>query len=429
MFFLNPTYFWAFLGLLVPIAIHLWSKKEGRTLKIGSIQLLRESDSKQTSSIKINEWWLLLLRLLIISLIVIILAEPRLKQQVNTVPITYMVEPDLLDDIRFAKVLDSLKEDQPIHLFQSGFPEWDEDEVIAENETPLYWQLARQLETFPSDSLVVYTTAKLSGIKGIRPVISKNINWVFIEPEIQNSIPVAAISKEDKLEVIYAENKDATLGFNKEELNKDRLQITRNADSVEWKTQGGTEVLALQQVNPIKIQLFYSPETANERRYLKATLGAISEYLEVPVEIYETQQTDSLDKYAAADLIWLSENPLPETSQKTLIFRPNSLAGDIIEPGPSAGIWHLTAALNAENIIERQLAEKLLDFLDPYQATEKAAVKYDKRIMDREEFIPNVEENISSIERSENTNISHWFWFALFPILIGERFLSKYRKQ
>ena len=53
MSFLNPTYLWALLGLLIPIAIHLWSKKEGKTVKIGSIELLRESDSKQTSIIKI----------------------------------------------------------------------------------------------------------------------------------------------------------------------------------------------------------------------------------------------------------------------------------------------------------------------------------------------------------------------------------------
>ena len=43
MSFAHPLYLWTLLGLLVPIAIHLWSKKEAKTIKIGSVQLLSES--------------------------------------------------------------------------------------------------------------------------------------------------------------------------------------------------------------------------------------------------------------------------------------------------------------------------------------------------------------------------------------------------
>ena len=59
MTFLNPTYLWGLLGLAVPLAIHLWSKMEGKTIKIGSIQLLTEANPKQASSIHLNELFLL----------------------------------------------------------------------------------------------------------------------------------------------------------------------------------------------------------------------------------------------------------------------------------------------------------------------------------------------------------------------------------
>ena len=88
MSFAHPSYLWALLGLLVPIAIHLWSKKEAKTIKIGSVQLLSESKSRQSSSIQLNEWWLLLLRIGIISLLVVLLAKPQWYSKVSNKTLT-----------------------------------------------------------------------------------------------------------------------------------------------------------------------------------------------------------------------------------------------------------------------------------------------------------------------------------------------------
>ncbi len=101
MFFLNPTYLWAFLGLTVPIAIHLWSKKEGKTIKIGSIQLLNKADTKQSRSIQLNEFWLLVLRLFLISVLVLILSNLHIRKKVDNAPITYIVESSLLQNKEF----------------------------------------------------------------------------------------------------------------------------------------------------------------------------------------------------------------------------------------------------------------------------------------------------------------------------------------
>ena len=95
MFFLNPSFLWALLGLSVPVAIHLWSKKEGKTIKVGSLKFLQESDSQKSSSIKLNEFWLLLLRMLLITILVFILAAPRLHYKSENSPITYLVEKSL----------------------------------------------------------------------------------------------------------------------------------------------------------------------------------------------------------------------------------------------------------------------------------------------------------------------------------------------
>ena len=103
MTFGNPFYLWTLLGLLVPIAIHLWSKKEAKIIKIGSIKFLTPSDSKQSSRIKLNELWLLFLRMFIISILAIILSEPQWQSKSKNIPITYIVDPILLNTETIAK--------------------------------------------------------------------------------------------------------------------------------------------------------------------------------------------------------------------------------------------------------------------------------------------------------------------------------------
>ena len=51
----NPTYLWALLGLLVPLAIHLWSRKSGKTVKVGSTQWLIASENTCLSSVQFYE--------------------------------------------------------------------------------------------------------------------------------------------------------------------------------------------------------------------------------------------------------------------------------------------------------------------------------------------------------------------------------------
>ena len=122
MFFLNPTYLWALLGLAVPIAIHLWSKKEGKTIKIGSIQLLSEADSKQNSSIKLNELWLLLIRLILVALVILIMAEPQIKCNTINTKLTYIIEPALFENKSISKFLDTISTEASFRLLQKNFP-------------------------------------------------------------------------------------------------------------------------------------------------------------------------------------------------------------------------------------------------------------------------------------------------------------------
>src|SRR5690606_31873789 len=77
--FLNPAWLWALLGMLVPIAIHLLSRKEGKVIPMGSTRFLSETSTSKFRSIKLNEVALLLLRCLLIALLVFFLAGVTIR--------------------------------------------------------------------------------------------------------------------------------------------------------------------------------------------------------------------------------------------------------------------------------------------------------------------------------------------------------------
>lgn len=85
MSFANPIWLWGLFALLIPLAIHLLSKKQTQVLPFGSIRFLRESASSQSRSIQLSDVLLLILRLLLFILIITWLAgwispEKREKQ-------------------------------------------------------------------------------------------------------------------------------------------------------------------------------------------------------------------------------------------------------------------------------------------------------------------------------------------------------------
>ena len=55
--FLHPDWWPIGLALLVPLLIHLWNRKEGRTIKVGSIQWIPEQEQRKINSIQFSDFW------------------------------------------------------------------------------------------------------------------------------------------------------------------------------------------------------------------------------------------------------------------------------------------------------------------------------------------------------------------------------------
>lgn len=429
MTFLYPSYLWALLGLIVPLAIHLWSKKEGRTIKIGSIKLLCEADSKQSRSIKLNEYWLLLLRMLALALLVFILAEPGFMKKKTNSPLTFIIEPSLLENKVFATLVDSLEDSKAeIKLLAVGFPEFEEKEEKTNPEIPNYWQLAHEMNQLNSDSIVIFTKGLESGIKGMRPTLNKNIEWIVLDSGEENKVPFQALQFDESIQIEYVESNSHSLTFYKE-IASNQIELTESKDSISFMYNDKQQKLPLMTNKDLKVLLVNDLDLADEATYIEASLNALSKHLNRTIDIVKQLPTN--DDFSNFDcVVWLSNDEIPiEENTTQVIYKEDDLAPGLIVPGDSRSLFHLTRRLDSENIIEEHLPENLLAVMDLDSGLEEEIRPFDLRKIGKNELMP-----IHSIEKSHESgpkvlSIVNWLWITLIPILIVERILSYARKQ
>src|SRR6478735_8889858 len=96
MAFANPIWLWGFSALSIPLAIHLLSRKEGKVIAMGSLRHLKDANTQQFKSLRLNEIVLLLLRSLIIILLVLFLSGLQIHKTSKQKWV--LVENELRDD-------------------------------------------------------------------------------------------------------------------------------------------------------------------------------------------------------------------------------------------------------------------------------------------------------------------------------------------
>jgi len=432
MFFVNPTYLWALLGLLIPIAIHLWNNKEGKTIKVGSIEFLKESDSKQASSIKLNEILLLITRLSILGLLTLILVQPQIKKNPKNSAITYLIEPSLLSNSKIKTILDTLETQEPIRFLQSGFPEVNSYiSNKVNNGVPNYWQLAKDLETIATDSIVIYTNAFVVGLRGSRPIINKKVEWIILDGETSTSIPLRAIKKEDNYELTTITSDFKKVEFFKEQIaiNSNQINLNETKDSLLISLSEKQHQVALVNETPINVVIYFKEEFRSDFTYLQASLNALSKHLNRPFNTQVVEYFEEIDTSEYDLLVWLSPEELQPKTGIVLQYNPDVLANSLIEKGPAKNLFYLTKSLNSENIFDQRLAEQLLKVFDLNSKLKEQIDQNDNRIVDKKELITNLSTSTLNTIHTKVMSISKWLWMSLFIILIFERFLARVKKQ
>jgi hypothetical protein len=431
MVFLNPLFLWALLGLSAPIAIHFWSKKKVKTIKIGSTRFLSEMNPKQTSNVRLNEWVLLLLRTLIIALIALILAAPRMEIFNNERSITYLVETSLLGSEKVNKILDTIS-DSEVRLLEPGLPLLTDIGLLrSEQSVPNYWQLAQQMENLETDSIVVLTKGLQSGFKGMRPELSVPIHWLLIDTVQSTSSVVEAVKSTDQVVLTAINSNHRFLDYDRETfaLNNSMFTVDLNQDSILIKSNNEAIKLPLLKEKVTKVLIAADVSFSAETIYLSSAFEALSKYLKQDIQITSVKELQGIDLVSFDVLVWLKQDSLLTFLGKKLLWKPDELAQSLIEPGVSNDVYLLRRHLDAENSIDLYLPEQLIGLLGLHTQLPDHMQILDMRAMDMQEI--QVYKDLDGFlgRPQKLKDISSWLWFLLLLLLPAERILSKFRKQ
>lgn len=279
MSLIYPIGLLALAALIIPLLIHLWSVKQGKTLKIGSIALLGENATTSSKSLKLTDLLLFLLRCLLLILIAFMLAQPLLKNSSSTTKNKGWI---LIDKAQFSEVytshqntIDSLLTiGFELHDFNIGFTQFSLKDSVSANEFPSelkYNSLLNQLnKEIPFGySAYLFADRRLSNFEGNLPELSFNLIWKDVA------------------------NQDTSKSWSTTFLNK-----VYQAKSTPRFTN--YSAYPLQNLQVIKVMI-YDP-IGVDSKYIKAGLNAIADFTKRKIEIIKS--------YTEADVVfWLSDQP------------------------------------------------------------------------------------------------------------------------
>ena len=431
MSFAHPSYLWALLGLLVPIAIHLWSKKEAKTIKIGSVQWLSESKSKQSSSIQLNEWWLLVLRMGIISLLVLLMAKPQWLSKVSTTSLTYIIEPERVQHTDFMSRFNEITDDREIRLLHKGLPlKENEQDITTQHFLPDYWALASEMDALQTDSIVVFTKGFAKGLKGARPETKHKMHWVVIDSALAIETPLLAYKRKNGLQLFTGKSSPFDIKVSKKNINVgDEFTLNDNGDGLVIAGKNPVEKVPVYVQKPIKIALYYTDSLQKDKLYIEAALKALSIYLDREIQVESSLDTEVGSNKEADAVIWLSAKHSLKTAKKLLAFKEDALSKSMIIAGVAEHTFYLTKRINSENAVTERLTEQLLQMLDINGEVEKLVAEVDHRSVTAAELETTYTPSKKKQKQLASQHVNPYLWLILLILLLVERFVAYKRKQ
>ncbi|EAR17125.1 BatA domain-containing protein [Robiginitalea biformata] len=432
MSFTAPIFLWTLLGALIPLGIHLWSKREAKTIKIGSVELLRESDSRQSQSLRLSEKRLLALRMLLIATLAFLLAGPQWESRARNQPLAYVVEPSLLNRGSLNAFLDSAASDHPVYLLRKGLTEWGEPHTVPSgNPPPNYWQLVPELDSLGADSIVVFTAAYVQGLRSRRPESSGPIHWVVLDGEPARDTPVLARKIHEGYSILTAQGDPSYTAFRWREADPEAVRRIAypGRDSLQLGSGPSKGKLPLFDADTLEVAVYHTDSLESEQLYLRASLTALSGYIGQPIRVQGgVGEPDSIPSRTDL-LVWLLPDPAPEGAWKTLAYRDSPMAGQLIEQGDCPSCFTLTSRLTAGNMVSGYFGEQLLSLLDPGKPWGDLPDRYDYRQLEAGELAPRRLPMDQDRERVHRAGAEPWLWALLLLLLVTERLFAKYRSQ
>ena len=416
--FTNPMWLWALTGLLIPLGIHLLSRKEGKMIEIGSLRHLVESNTAQFQSIRINEIVLLMLRSLLITVIVLLLAGFQINTNKFSTNRWLVIENGIQLEKDIKPLMDSLvQQGYEMRFLAKNFPSINDSLKLP---TPKdYWGLTEKLSG--SGDIVVISYNYAEGFKGKRAAMPSNIKWITYNPKLENNVAKIVSLLDDSVWI-----REATATAERTAFETKSLPMIEDSVIVEKN-------------DSITIRIFFEEAFEYDTKILVASLTALQEAIpykliikSAPVKEFVNENSDWI--------IWLSEDKIPETHNTKIIIHGSCKGNNLplIVSAPDAkflcknlntATWVITKRLTEESALKENLTLKLASIVLVNMESNGREEK-DKRVLSESLMWSSFQKQSSfHFSKQSLASVDQYLVILLFLLLLSERWLAYKRNQ
>lgn len=409
----EPTYLWALLGLLLPVAIHLLSRKAGRVVQVGSIRHLVESNTRKFSSLQFNEKLLFLLRALLVFFFVLLLCGLTVSGK-RSVPKWVLLEAEP-QRVRFLqKSLDSLQQaGYELRYWAEGFPLVEEVTHFPETRSN-YAYLLNELNQTGVEA-IIYAGNRLTAFRGKQFPMPEKVSWLQLPGRKQQTVLQARRLSGDTVSLLRG-----TTG-------PDRTSFVRSIRDIpaDQTTLDEPESLSIEPLLPWRILFVIDEGMERQASILEAAIRTLANFTHRQVSIEQTAtRPDSLQNFSLVVNTKVSEPN--ETGEPRLInFMEDPSAGLLTQTGPNT--WAIRSDLDRRAALRENLLVELGAILlkDPELAQQIS--DWDLRTIDESVFFSQGETlDRSSVSKKQSAD--SWLILTLVLLFIIERILAFYRQ-
>jgi Aerotolerance regulator N-terminal len=407
--FSNPAMLWSLLGISIPIAIHLLSRKDGKVIPLGSIRYLEESPSQQFKGIKLNEYWLLFLRSLLIIILSFLLAGANYVSNKNETKKWLVLEQSVIDSELVKSLVDSLSVDgYEIRLLAKDFPLAGTNQQIIESD---YYTLLETLAQHDLTKGIVISHNKASAFQGEILPLPKNVEWLSINHDPNQYLLKVSTINRDSLQLRYGYTEANHTYFTDKVIPKHLYN----------------DSLAVSYPDTITIGIYNTQNFIYDRQMIEAALTVIQQKLDV---IIKTQPIDDPSALMKTDwLFWLSDEQVPVHTGKAIVYQKAETTKLIDQV--KSNWWILTQRLDQEVATQKHLTATLAKLLINTDSLTARALSYDRSFLaDSLAFSLPQENHAAMIYAKGSSKLLDFLLLILFlSVLLTERFTAYLRKQ
>lgn len=449
--FLQPAAFLALLGLLVPVLIHLWERREGRRVLFGSIRWLEEAETRRVSHLQFSDVWRFLLRCAILVLFTFLLADAIFKNRKTEQDVRHwvLIEPGEHQTAALQPVLDSLRNQEglPVRLFTSGFPEWTVETGVENRDSTLnYWSLLRELAEQPGapDTVTVLAHPRRQNFAGERPALPIVVQWSSLPEEDPLLFIGKAWQQEGQIKLLIGESGADGTYFSREAVpteagrhelsNHNQHVILRRGNRPgDWRialADGSGREVVVEPLPERTVWIFYDENHLQEQQYLRAALRAAAGYTGfainpkwLPADKAAAQTPETID--STHWLCWLSDRILPDSLEEKFPRRLIRLSDNPGEASPyfiREPVQYLLARpLTDSHEIDAGLPTGLIDLL--FEGLMPLSRHQDMRHISLRQGTPAYQPGRQ--KKDEKTTNRRSLHFPIWMLLLGLFFLER----